>query len=325
MLGVTLPMHNVQAGVYAEEETRRLRHRFRLALLFAGGQTADTSCPASPIRKSSQALTSFRASSENCAMRWCSSWWISARPSQLRTSPFLRGFYFTGVQAGSGARYAACRPLPRSARSAQASGHATGMFQAMRPGAAAQPAQQPQYTGSKRVPQWVFVSRLFNQVILQDRAALAASGSSTKTSGLQRMLLIGASLLLFFTAIGVHRIFLQESRDGEQCRRSGRGNSRRRRRPETRSGVARFTAEARDTASGTGAGDRISSRWPSVQHGLAACSRVTICIRIFARPITIASVSCCSRKRRARLRTHLQKLAGCACIDGRLRAALSRS
>ena len=40
-------------------------------------------------------------------------------------------------------------------------------------------------------------------MILQDRAALAASGSSTKTSGLQRLLLIGASLLLFFTAIGL--------------------------------------------------------------------------------------------------------------------------
>ena len=101
----------------------------------------------------------------------------------------------------------------------------------MRPGAAAQPAPQPQYTGSKRVPQWVFVSRLFNQVILQDRAALAASGSSTKTSGLQRMLLIGASLLLFFTAIALHCLLLQEPLDGEQCRRGGRSHSARRRRP----------------------------------------------------------------------------------------------
>ena len=121
------------------------------------------------------------------------------RPSQLRTSPFLRGFYFTGVRPVT----VQDTPLPNaapSASTAKAAGHATGMFQAMRPGAAAQPQQQ--YVGSKRVPQWVFVSRLFNQVILQDRSALAASGSSTKTSGLQRMLLIGACLLMFFLAIG---------------------------------------------------------------------------------------------------------------------------
>jgi type VI secretion system protein ImpL len=200
VLGITLPMHNVQAGVYAEEETRRLVTAFD-SLFYS---LADKRLHFLPRESDPQKLPgAYEFPREFRKLRNAVVQLLVdiGRPSQLRTSPFLRGFYFSGVRpvVVQDTPLPAATPMP--ARSAQASGHATGMFQAMRPGAAAQPVQQPQYTGSKRVPQWVFVSRLFNQVILQDRAALAASGSSTKTSGLQRMLLIGASLLLFFTAI----------------------------------------------------------------------------------------------------------------------------
>ncbi|HYP05460.1 MAG TPA: ImcF-related family protein [Bryobacteraceae bacterium] len=201
VLGITLPMSNLQAGVYAEEQTRRLTASFdslfyslsdkRLHFLPREGDPQKV--PGAyefprEFRKLRNAVVQFLVD--------------VARPSQLRTSPFLRGFYFSGVRPVA----VQDTPLPSasapSAKSAQAAGHATGMFAAMRPGAVPQAAPQPQYVGTKRVPQWVFVSRLFNQVILQDRAALAASGSSTKTSGLQRMLLIAGTLALFFLAIG---------------------------------------------------------------------------------------------------------------------------
>jgi type VI secretion system protein ImpL len=68
--------------------------------------------------------------------------------------------------------------------------------------AAAQPAAQPQYVGTKRVPQWLFLSRLFHHVILQDRVALSTSGASTKTSTLQRILLGTVALLFLGLAIG---------------------------------------------------------------------------------------------------------------------------
>jgi type VI secretion system protein ImpL len=199
VLGLTLPMSNLQAGVYAEEQTRRLTSAydslfFSLSdkrLHFLPRETDATKTPGAyefprEFRKLRNAVVQFLV--DVC------------RPSQLRTSPFLRGFYFSGVRPVT----VQDTPLPTAAptaQKAQASGHATGMFQAMRPGAAAQPVQQPQYVGTKRVPQWVFVSRLFNQVILQDRAALAASGASTKTSGMQRLLLIMGSLALFLIAI----------------------------------------------------------------------------------------------------------------------------
>ncbi len=199
VLGTTLPIHNVQAGVYAEEETRRLVAAFD-ALFYS---LADKRLHFLPRESDPQKVPgAYEFPREFRKLRNAIVQLLVdiGRPSQLRTSPFLRGFYFSGVRPVT----VQDTPLPTATPSpsaAKASGHATGMFQAMRPGAAAQPAQQ-QYVGSKRVPQWVFVSRLFNQVILQDRSALAASGSSTKTSGLQRLVLIGAGLLLFFLAIG---------------------------------------------------------------------------------------------------------------------------
>ena len=203
MLGVTLPMRNVQTGVYAEEETRRPVGAFD-ALFFS---LADKRLQFLPRESDPQKIPGvYEFPREFRKIRNALVQFLVdvARPSQLRTSPFLRGFYFTGVRPVT----VQDTPLPTataapSSTQAKAAGHATGMFAAMRPGAAPIPAAAPAYTGSKRVPQWVFATRLFNQVILQDRAALAASGSSTKTSGLQRLLLIGASLLLFFTAIGL--------------------------------------------------------------------------------------------------------------------------
>jgi type VI secretion system protein ImpL len=124
------------------------------------------------------------------------------RPSQLRTSPFLRGFYFCGVRPITVQE----APLPTAsappARGMEAAGSATGVFRSPSAAAAPQPAAQQQYIGTKRIPQWLFLTRLFNQVILQDRAALSASGASTKTSTLQRILLGVAALLFLAIALG---------------------------------------------------------------------------------------------------------------------------
>ena len=97
VLGVTLPMRNVQAGVYAEEETRRLVGAFdslfySLAdkrLLFLPRESDPQKIPGAyefprEFRKLRNAVVQFLVD--------------VARPSQLRTSPFLRGFYFTGVR-----------------------------------------------------------------------------------------------------------------------------------------------------------------------------------------------------------------------------------
>ncbi len=67
-------------------------------------------------------------------------------------------------------------------------------------GGAAQPQRSPlpaRAAGSRKVPQWVFLSRLFNEVIVKDRVALAASGFNSRVSLLRRL------ALGFVTAIGL--------------------------------------------------------------------------------------------------------------------------
>ena len=80
VLGITLPMHNVQAGVYAEEETRRLVASFD-SLFYSLADKRLHFLPRSPIRRRSPAHTSFLASSASFAMPSCSSWWMSAVPA----------------------------------------------------------------------------------------------------------------------------------------------------------------------------------------------------------------------------------------------------
>ena len=121
------------------------------------------------------------------------------RPSQLSTGPFLRGFYFTGVRPvliNEAAPVAAAAPQQQSGYGSVSG--ATGIFAA---GARPQPQAAPQPAAiSRKVPQWLFLDHFFADVLLIDRTAMGASGSSTKTSGARRILLgVPAGLCLLFT------------------------------------------------------------------------------------------------------------------------------
>ncbi len=97
MLGVTLPVRSTAAGVYAEEETKRLTKAFdelfyslaekRLDLL--ARENENDKLPGiyefpRELRKLRTLLVQFLVD--------------LARPSQLSVNPFLRGFYFSGVR-----------------------------------------------------------------------------------------------------------------------------------------------------------------------------------------------------------------------------------
>jgi len=200
VVGATLPMRPANAsGVYGEEENQRLTAAFnqlfhtfcdqRLRLL--PRETDAEKLPQSyefprEFRKLRSALVQFLVD--------------IGRPSQLRSSPFLRGFYFSGVRPVTMTEMPAA-PLVTSTEQAGLSG-ATGMFRA---GVEAQRrSQQAQATpggGSRKVPQWLFLGHLFNDVILADEAARRASGSSTKTSTLKRALYATAAGLCLLYAM----------------------------------------------------------------------------------------------------------------------------
>ncbi|BDC51890.1 hypothetical protein F183_A42050 [Bryobacterales bacterium F-183] len=204
VFGTTLPIRDIQNGVYAEEETRRLSKGFddlfyslsdkRCLLLPRDGDSLKTPQPYEFPRE----FRKLRASLVQFMVDCC-------RPSQLKASPFLRGFYFSGVRPIT----VSAAPVVSAAAGQQGdafkqAGAATQMF------SAAMLKQQMQQQGvagaqgqGKRVPQWLFLGHLFNDILLKDTAAMGASGSSTKTSFAQRLLLG----LLAFTMIVLSTLF----------------------------------------------------------------------------------------------------------------------
>jgi type VI secretion system protein ImpL len=202
VVGATLPMLQRRSeGVYADEEGARLGGHFEWLFRslaqarpeFLARETDASKLPACyefprEFRKVRQAAVQFLV--DLC------------RPSQLTVGPFLRGFYFTGVRpviVNETAPVAASQDAGPGGYGS-ASG-ATGIF------SVGGRAPQPQYaappvTGSRKVPQWVFLSHFFNDVLLADRSALGASGSSTKTSFARRMLLLAAALVCLILIAG---------------------------------------------------------------------------------------------------------------------------
>jgi type VI secretion system protein ImpL len=201
VLGATLPLRPLQGGVYAEEESRRLSKAFddifyslserRLDLLSRENQ-ADR-LPAiyefpREVRKLRALLVDFLVS--------------LARPSQLQSNPFLRGFYFSGVRAVTSDDVA---PAARETAAPPPDAGATRMFSVGQLRQAATPAAP---VSRSRKPQWTFLTRLFNDVILKDRVALSTSSISGKVNLLRRIALIVVLTVFGIWAIGLLVSFL---------------------------------------------------------------------------------------------------------------------
>ena len=115
------------------------------------------------------------------------------KPSQLSANPYLRGFYFTGIRAQIVERISTPAAIedrpPADAGATQYLNISMGRTPSSRPTA------QPVKT-SARVPQWTFLSRLFPEVILGDKSALAAT-QQTAPARFFRRFLFGTLALLF--------------------------------------------------------------------------------------------------------------------------------
>ncbi|HEY1766933.1 MAG TPA: ImcF-related family protein [Terracidiphilus sp.] len=131
-----------------------------------------------------------------------------ARPSHLNANPYLRGFYATGVRAQvveEMVAAAAARPQSQPAGSG-----ATRMF-SLQEMQAAQQAQAPQMVARKQA-QWCFLPRLFPDVVLGDRSALAGTSNSSRTHLFRRVAFSTLSILLFFYLIGLTASWINNAR-----------------------------------------------------------------------------------------------------------------
>lgn len=190
VVGVTLPLAQRTSGVYAEQEAQRLTAAFNdlyyrlcdkrpefLAREHEPANLAGIYEFPREFRKLRGPMVQFLVD--------------LARPSQLTTGPFLRGFYFSGVRPifVSEVTPAAVAPQPQERQTFEASREATGFF---RMGQMQQPAPAPVAApsrGAKRVPQWCFIPHLFSGVVLEDKIAMGASGATVQANTLRRVLL----------------------------------------------------------------------------------------------------------------------------------------
>jgi type VI secretion system protein ImpL len=201
VFGATLPIDGGQPqGVYAEQATQKLSAAFDALFhsladkrtVFLAREHAGEKLPGiyefpREFRKLRSLLVQFLVD--------------ISKPSQLRAAPFLRGFYFSGVRpvvVTEMSQPAASRQAERPAFDARTG--ATGIFHTGQPQPQAQ-TPQPQAVGTRRVPQWVFLSHFWNDVVLADHAAIAASASSVKTSARRRVLLAVATGLCLLYSI----------------------------------------------------------------------------------------------------------------------------
>ncbi len=193
VLGATLPLRSLSAGVYADEETRRLTKAFdeifyslaerRIVLLpreHEGDKLPGIYEFPRELRKLRTLLVQFLVD--------------LARPSHLGTNPFLRGFYFTGVRPVVVDDVVAAPAMPVEAPDGISDAGATQIFRPVGAQMQAAPAAA-RSGGSRRIPQWVFLTSLFNDVLVKDRVALATSGSSSRVNLLRRIAL-GAAVLV---------------------------------------------------------------------------------------------------------------------------------
>ena len=188
VFGTTLPsLGATSTGVYAEQESKRLK-----AALTAIFQSMADCRPGLLYREHNElnkaGIYEFPREFEKLTATITQFLVDICRPSHLRSGPFLRGFYFTGVRLVesqiSGFDKAALTTKPASGLAAtRFSGNATSIFREDE-GGQTKGWQSSTQAGSPidtpKLKQWAFLSHIFSHVILLDRAALGASGSSTK-------------------------------------------------------------------------------------------------------------------------------------------------
>lgn len=191
VLGTTLPLRRSGAGVYADEETKRLSSRFdEIFCSLAEKRTyvlarENDATKLAPVYEFPREIRKLRATLVQMLVDLC-------RPSQMPSNPFLRGFYFCGVRpliVEEVVHSAVERPVAGDAGSRGA----TRMFNFESMAAAASAAPQPVST-VRKIPQWAFVAHLFMDVVLRDRN-VAATGVSANVSVIRRILLVAASVI----------------------------------------------------------------------------------------------------------------------------------
>lgn len=207
VFGVTLPIASESAtSVYAERETKRLTTVFN-SLFFSLADHRPGLLSRERNAEKQSGVYEFPRQFRKLVKPAVQFLVDLCRPSQLQAGPFLRGFYFAGM-----------RTVASSASSPTVMGSRTNFMGPAAPAANAtsmlrqedlaamqgwQSGTQIPSTEGHKVSQWVFLSHIFSQILLQDRGALGASSVSTRVNFWRRALLATAAILCFVWVLGL--------------------------------------------------------------------------------------------------------------------------
>jgi type VI secretion system protein ImpL len=199
VLGATLPvLGTASTGVYQEQESKRLSN-----VLNSIFQSLSDCRPGMLFREqSSERLPGIYEFPREIQKRipLVTQFLVDlCRPSQLSSSPFLRGFYFTGVRLVEAAPLMGATVIQANtgfdAQKTKFSGDATSIMRSdeapQAPAWQGHTLQMGASAPAQKTSQWLFLSHIFSHVILEDRTALGVSGSSSK-SALPRKILYAA-------------------------------------------------------------------------------------------------------------------------------------
>jgi len=200
VLGSTLPLAAAAgSGVYAEQETRRLTTAFQ-GIFFSLAECRPGLLSRERVPARQAGIYEFPREFGKLSKPLVQFLVDLCRPGHLRTGPFLRGFYFAGqrtvtVSTGGQTMLGARAAVPKSGGF---SPDATSLINSQDAGAktsfgASTSLDSP--AESRKSVQRVFLSHVFSQVILQDRAALGASGSSVRGDLGRRILFASIAFL----------------------------------------------------------------------------------------------------------------------------------
>lgn len=189
VLGATMPADAGSVGTYADRQAHRVSAALdRLFLSLADRRLVELGRENAPDRKPAEyefpreLRKAFPLASE-FLVELC-------RPSQLQVSPFLRGIYYTGVRPVLVTDAASLAPEHTGGGRERSVAGATSVF------SQGQVAQSARAAGgaapvTRKVPQWIFLPRLFPDVLLADKAAQRVTSTGARVHYLRRAL-VGA-------------------------------------------------------------------------------------------------------------------------------------
>jgi type VI secretion system protein ImpL len=210
ILGTTLALvPPTGSGVYAEQETRRLTSAFQ-GLFFSLAECRPGLLSRERNSERQSAVYEFPREFGKLSKPLVQFLVDLCRPGHLRAGPFLRGFYFVGQRTVAVAAAGGQTMLGAAAAAGRSQGgfsaDATSLLSAHDPAAkmawaSGTTLESPGETRKTR--QRVFLNHIFSHIILQDRAALGASGASTRGDLGRRILLATVAALAIVWVIAL--------------------------------------------------------------------------------------------------------------------------